>query len=99
MGGGYTTPCYPGPPACPHCPVPLPGLWRAENRGSKKGNSYTLKLSDSICPLSSLQLLATQDMTSRQTVGVAGWTNIAYLECGNAGRSNQTVSIRAFVLH
>jgi hypothetical protein len=24
--------------------VPLPGLWREENRGSKKGNSYTLKL-------------------------------------------------------
>src|SRR5258707_1201676 len=44
MGGGSTTPCYPGPPACPHCPVPLPGLWREENRGSKKGNSYTLKL-------------------------------------------------------
>jgi len=24
--------------------VPLPGLWREENRGSKKGNSYTLEL-------------------------------------------------------
>src|SRR5438445_6305171 len=44
-GSGYTTPCHPGPPACPYCPVPLPGLWREENRGSKKGNSYTLQLS------------------------------------------------------
>src|SRR5215216_1827277 len=26
----------PGSPACPHCPVPLPGLWREENRGSTK---------------------------------------------------------------
>src|SRR6266481_3765394 len=27
MGDGYTTPCHPGPPAYPHCPVPLPSLW------------------------------------------------------------------------
>src|SRR5215813_15404061 len=36
MGDGYTTPCHPGPPAYPHCPVPLPGLWREGNRGSTK---------------------------------------------------------------
>src|SRR5438093_354631 len=36
MGGGYTTPCHPGPPAYPHCPVSLPRLWREENRGSTK---------------------------------------------------------------
>src|SRR5215216_462033 len=29
-------PLPPGSPACPHCPVPLPGLWREENRGSTK---------------------------------------------------------------
>src|SRR5712691_9556280 len=36
MGDGYTTPCHPGPPAYPHCPVPLPSLWREGNRGSTK---------------------------------------------------------------
>src|SRR5262249_5085680 len=36
MGDGYTTPCHPGPPAYPHCAVPLPGLWREGNRGSTK---------------------------------------------------------------
>src|SRR5258706_10332440 len=36
MGDGSTTPCHPGPPAYPHCPVPLPSLWREGNRGSTK---------------------------------------------------------------
>src|SRR5262249_1764954 len=36
MGDGYTTPCHPGPPAYPHCPVPLPGLRREGHRGSTK---------------------------------------------------------------
>ena len=36
MGDGSTTPCHSGPPACPHCPVPRPGLWRGGHRGSTK---------------------------------------------------------------
>src|SRR5215217_3947128 len=50
----------PGSPACPHCPVPLPGLWREENRGSTKRKFLYAKFT--------MGLLLPRDDVKRQRV-------------------------------